>query len=128
VAIILTIEAVSRMMNADQEFFLWIREFLDRFYDARQAERPGMLANPPEDIGKFPFAVPYMAATVHKLANDFGLTPPDWIFDRRCFLPHGRHYFGFCATGLLREWYMYNSPSEFKFRNLFVDEDVLSRA
>jgi hypothetical protein len=72
-----------------------------------------------------PEYVPFLAATVHKLALDYGLIPPWWVFEKRCYLPGMSPYFDCNATGRLRLLFMYKSPSEFKHRNLFVDENVL---
>ena len=81
--------------------------------------------NPPD------FSIPkkqlaYLASAVHKLANTYGLNPPEWVFDERCYL-RDKPFFGCNATGNLRLLFMYKSPPEFKHRNLFVDENVLVR-
>jgi hypothetical protein len=68
----------------------------------------------------------FSAATAHKLANDYGLEVPAWVFSKRYYMSDSP-YFGCNAKGDLRMLFMYKSPAEFKHRNLFVDENVLSR-
>jgi hypothetical protein len=106
-------------------FYLSLGDFLDEFYRANNSMRESMLMDPPD------YSLPreqlaYLAATVHKLANDYGFEPPEWVFDERCYLRE-EPFFGCNATGNLRLLFMYKSPPEFKHRNLFVDENVLVR-
>jgi len=121
-----TIYDISVKTNAGANFYLQFGDFLDSFYRATDKEKVEMLANPPNDMAK-PEYVPFLAATAHKLADDFDLPPPEWVFDERCYLPGNKPHFACNAKGNLRLWFMYKSPSEFKHRNLFVDENVLSR-
>jgi len=67
-----------------------------------------------------------LAASVHKLANDYGLPVPEWVMDKK-FRLTDEPYFDCNATGNLRLLFMYKSPAEFKYRNLFVDENFLVR-
>jgi hypothetical protein len=71
--------------------------------------------------------LPYSATAVQKLANDFALTSPNWVFEPRCFLPEDQPRFGSGARGDLSLWFMFRSPPELKFRHLLVDENVLVR-
>jgi hypothetical protein len=68
---------------------------------------------------------PFLAASVHKLANDSNIEPPAWVFEERLFLPGNNPYFSFNLRG--EEGLMTFSPAEFKYRNLFVTSNVLSR-
>ncbi len=118
---------ISREANAGSNFYLLLGDFLDEFYRASTDARADMLRGAPEDIDGRLELVPFLAATAHKLANDYGLTPPDWVFEKRCYLPGMKPHFGCGASGNLRLLFMYKSPPEFKHRNLFVDENVLVR-
>ena len=87
-----------------------------------------MISDPPEDIAQRE-SVPFLAATAHKLANDYALRVPAWVFEPRCYLARDEPYFGLsrqvkCGLSTL---FLYKSPAEFKHRNLFVDEFVLLR-
>jgi len=86
-----------------------------------------MIAEPPEDMNNKE-NVPILAASVHKLSNKYGLTPPNWIFDKRCYLPDTEPHYGYNATRPdFRTWLEENSPIEYKQRNLFVGDAVLMR-
>ena len=108
-----------------RNFYLCLGDFLDEFYRTDNTVRETML-NAPPDFSISQEHLAYLASAVHKLANDYMLEPPGWTFDERCFL-RNKPFFGCNATGNLRLLFMYKSPAEFKFRNLFVDENVLKR-
>ena len=109
-------------------FYLLLGDFLDEFYKAADKERQNMISEPPSGIGQKceRELLSYAAATAHKLANDYGLDVPSWVFDKNYYMSD-RPYFGGNVKGDLRLLFMYKSPTEFKHRNLFVDEHVLSR-
>jgi hypothetical protein len=118
-----TMHKVLAGAAAGQDFYLLLGDFLDEFYRADAATRQKMIAERPADATSESLA--YAAATAHKLANDCAFAAPSWVFERRCYNP--RPFFGCRARGNLRLLFMYQSPPEFKHRNLFVDENVLAR-
>jgi hypothetical protein len=120
------VKRISRETNTGEDFYLLLGDFLDEFYRAAPETRMEMLREKPEEMSS-PELVPFLAATAHKLAGDYGLAPPCWVFERRCYLPGAYPHFGCGAKGNLRLLFMYKSPAEFKHRNLFVDENVLAR-
>jgi len=67
-----------------------------------------------------------LAAAAHKLANDYNLEVSEWVIDKK-FRLMDAPYFDCNARGNLRLLFMYKSPTEFKYRNLFVDENFLTR-
>ena len=112
-------------MTEGRDFYLCLGDFLDEFYRSNNDARKAMLEPSPNfSIQREHLA--YLASTVHKLANDYELKAPDWVFDERCYL-RDNPFFGCGAKGNLRLLFMYKSPAEFKHRNLFVDENVLVR-
>ena len=117
---------VSLDTNAGGDFYLLLGDFLDEFYRAAQEQRAELIGEQPLDMDR-PEYVPFLASTAHKLANDYALEPPCWAFEPRCFLPGMKPHFACGARGNLRLLFMYKSPPEFKHRNLFVDENVLTR-
>jgi hypothetical protein len=121
-----SIYSISLEANAGADFYLLLGDFLDEFYRAAPGIRAEMLRIEPENMSA-PELVPFLAATAHKLANDYCLDTPRWVFGRRCYLPGEEPHFGCSAKGNLRLLFMYKSPPEFKHRNLFVDENVLTR-
>jgi hypothetical protein len=66
------------------------------------------------------------AAAAHKLSNDYGLPVPLWVMGKSYKMLE-KPYFDCNAKGNLRLLFMYKSPIEFKHRNLFVDENFLTR-
>ena len=117
---------ISRATNAGSDFYLLLGDFLDEFYKSAPNIRAEMIRDRPEGMGS-PELIPFLAAAAHKLVNDYNLNTPDWIFEQRCYLPGAQPYFACGAKGNLRLLFMYKSPAEFKHRNLFVDENVLTR-
>ena len=110
------------------DFYLLVGDFLDEFYQSTDEARQQMIAQPPSGLGQkcARELLCYAAAAAHKLANDFRLDVPNWVFDKQYYM-RDRPFFGCNAKGDLRLLFMYKSPAEFKHRNLFVDEHVLSR-
>lgn len=121
-----TLYNIAVQTNGGADFYLLFGDFLDAFYKAEAKTRMNMINEPPPDMGKSEY-VPFLAAAAHKLAIDFDVPPPEWVFERRCYLPGMAPHFACEAKGDLRLLFMYKSPSEFKYRNLFVDENVLKR-
>ena len=60
---------------AGRDFHLCLGDFLDLFYRADEDKRREMIM-PAPDFSLPPEQMAYLAAAVHKLANDFGLAPP----------------------------------------------------
>ena len=124
-------DSIQRVLDHTQsgdDFYILLGDFLDEFYRADDETRYKMIADEPAGPGllcRQEFLC-FAAATAHKLANDFGLAIPPWVFDAAYYL-RDRPFFACHAKGDLRLLFMYKSPAEFKHRNLFVDEFVLSR-
>jgi hypothetical protein len=110
------------------DFYILLGDFLDEFYRSDNIQRRQMIELRPVQTvhpGKNQMWVVYLAAAVHKLANDFNLPVPDWVFEPDFYAE--KPIFGGNAKGNLRWLFMYKSPPEFKHRNLFVCENVLRR-
>jgi len=110
-----------------KDFYLLLGDFLDAFYRADNTERQKMIDEPPCEIGLQNGVehLAFAASAAHKLANDYKLIVPKWVFDKRFY--SAKPHFGCGAKGNLRMLFLYKSPTEFKHRNLFVDENVLVR-
>jgi hypothetical protein len=123
----MNIDTVILATSEGGNFHLLLGDFLDEFYRANQATQQRMLDSSPLGIEGIPNRyLAYAAATAHKLANDFGIDVPNWVFDSRCYLKDAPYFAG-GVEGKLRLLFMYFSPAEFKHRNLFVDANVLTR-
>lgn len=123
-----TIQDILINTQKGEDFYLLLGDFLDEFYRSDQSVQQRMIESPPygNALNNQPEHLSFAAATAHKLANDYGLAVPDWVFGKRYYMT-GAPFFACRAKGNLRLLFMYKSPAEFKHRNLFVDENVLSR-
>jgi len=110
------------------DFYLLLSDLLDEFYQSPSETMQEMITEPPSGLGLRceRELLAFAAATAHKLANDHKLVVPSWVFDKKYYMSD-KPFFGCNAKGDLRLLFMYKSPTEFKHRNLFVDEHVLSR-
>jgi len=123
----LTISQAVEQLNRGENFYIVLGDFLDEFYRRDSAARRSMIADaPPAGASVSREHAALLAATAHKLANDYGLEVPVWVMDRK-FRLTDEPYFDCGAKGNLRLLFMYKSPAEFKYRNLFVDENFLTR-
>jgi len=67
------------------------------------------------------------AAIAHKLANDNGIDPPQWVYKPEYIFPHPVYTFNTQNKEyqkILRE----TSPQEFAQRNIFYGANVIARA
>jgi len=123
----LTISQTMEQLSGGEDFYIVLGDFLDEFYRVDGAARQSMIADaPPACAGVLREHAALFAAAAHKLANDYGLEVPGWVMDRKFRLTDAP-YFDCDARGNLRLLFMYKSPTEFKYRNLFVDENFLTR-
>jgi hypothetical protein len=119
-------QAVSRV-GGGTNFYTAMGDFLDEFYRQTDDTRRAMLADAPGDVPNVREEhAALFAAAAHKLANDYGLPAPAWVFNKK-YIMREKPYFDCNAKGNLRLLFMYKSPTEFKHKNLFVDENFLSR-
>ncbi|MDR2592339.1 MAG: hypothetical protein LBC59_05975 [Chitinispirillales bacterium] len=122
-----TVSQAMDQLSGGEDFYIVLGDFLDEFYRSDAAARLSMIADAPSagvNVGREHAAL--FAAAAHKLANDYGLEVPAWVMDKKFRLTDAP-YFDCNATGNLRLLFMYKSPAEFKYRNLFVDENFLTR-
>ena len=126
------VTTIERLMDAcaqGEDFFLVKGSWLDEFYRSSPETKQRMIDAPPSKAaqkGCKREALAYAASMAHKLANDFHLEVPKWVFERQYYL-YDKPYFAWNARGNLRKLFLYVSPPEFKHRNLFVDDKALSR-
>lgn len=121
-----TISDAFKQIAAGLDFYIAFGNFLDEFYASDQDGRIEMIATePPKGLIPKEYGA-FLAATIHKLANDFDLVVPGWTFKKDYYLLE-KPFFDCNAKGKLRLLFMYKSPVEFKHRNVFVDENILVR-
>jgi hypothetical protein len=122
-----TILSSVERVNNGTNFHISLGDFLDEFYVSNNKIRQTMIAQEPKaypNVKKEYLCL--LAATAHKLANDYGMPVPYWTMGKK-YKMIDRPYFDCNARGNLRLLFMYKSPIEFKHRNLFVDENFLMR-
>lgn len=106
-----------------------IGNYLDEFYYAMtDKQRQDVLDEEPiwlEGIGLYEKT--FISAMVNKLAVDYNLKTPEWVYKDEYFelkVPH----FAMDAKGDLRLVLLVESPKQFRMRNIFTTANVLSRA
>jgi hypothetical protein len=99
--------------------------FLDAFYRANIDDKNKLLSDEPEPFNNvYPIDYVNIAATVHKLANDSSIPAPTWVFKEQYY---AKEPFFPVHHPDLKLIYMFESPTEFKHRNMFVSANALSR-
>jgi hypothetical protein len=110
------------------DFSLSLRGFLDVFYLYTEDKRKmfKLIKDEPNNYQNVPdYQYAMCAAVANKLANDYSLKVPNWVWKDRYYMKE--MYFANIRKGRLRIYNMLYSPAEFKHRGLFVDENILMR-
>lgn len=110
------------------DFSLSLRGFLDIFYSYKEdkEQMSALIKREPQKYDNVPdYQYAMCAATANKLANDYNLKVPSWVWKDRYYMK--QMYFDGIRKGKLRMYNMLYSPAEFKHRGLFVDENILMR-
>ena len=118
------IDDVFKLLSEGNDFYICYGSFLDDFYSRSDLERKLMIEIEPNKYDIPTYQKAFLAATIHKLANDFNLEVPRWVFKPE-YYSYDSAYFDCNAKGKLRKLFLYKSPIEFKHRNIFVDENIL---
>jgi hypothetical protein len=117
-------DILKKELSEGREFsFAW-RIFLDQFYISSAEQRLALIQFAPTCL-KDHRHLAYSAAGVHKLCREHELSIPSWVRDGSFILDEP--YFPGATTDLLRLVCLVESPPEFKMRNIFTTENVLSR-
>ncbi len=110
------------------DFSLSLRGFLDLLYSCGNDKDKmyNLIKMEPKQYKNVPdYQYAMCAATANKLANDYDIEVPGWVWKDRYYMKE--MYFGNVRKGRLRMYNMLYSPAEFKHRGLFVDENILMR-
>lgn len=111
----------------EESFWYYFGDFLDYFYniDTSFEDRVRAITAEPLFDRVSDKDKAFIAASVHKLAIDYSLPRPEWIFDKQYFLKEP--YFSNNAKGELRLVLLAESPLPFRIRNIYTSENTLSR-
>jgi hypothetical protein len=124
---VITVDQAINRINSGEDFWVPFGDFLDGFYRESTQNRRRIIMEEPVNANNVDRADQAMfAAAVHKLANDYSLEVPSWVWKQKYYMKD-KPFFDCNAKGNLRLLFMYKSPTEFKHRNLFVDENILAR-
>ena len=106
-----------------------IGNYLDEFYYSMSNEqRQEVLNEEPEWFdGAGEYEKAFIVAMVNKLAVDYNLDTPSWVYKDEYFQLKTPH-FAMNAKGDLRLLLLVESPKQFRMRNIFTTANVLSRA
>lgn len=116
---------LEKELSQGRDFsFAW-RIFLDIFYAAAKEQKQQLISHAPSYLSDRR-QLSYCAAGIHMLCRENGLAIPEWVMDSSHILKDP--YFPGASTDLLKLVCLVESPPEFKMRNIFTTENVLSRA
>jgi hypothetical protein len=105
--------------------------FLDQFYHSKPQEKYMFIEDEPPTEKESDEHSCVLAAAAHKLANDYHLRVPKWVFDEKYKMQDPVYPFGLKKEELDQEMieiYQELSPYEYQIRNLFYGSQVLKRA
>ena len=120
-----TIRDIALKIVDEHSFYALKGDFLDIFY-AHEDLREELIRDEPVERTDLPnWMLPFLAAMIHKLCNDYNLAVPPWVWHDRYYLSEPR--FSHNALGKMKAWLFVNAACEFKHRNLFVSADTLDR-
>ena len=110
----------------DNDFIFAFCTFLDEFYAANGEEKKRLLIDEPNE-GLFD-SEQYctLAATAHKLANDYNINIPEWTKNKKYIMPYPVYAFN-ASKPEYKELLQSVTPDEFKMRNLFLGSKILKR-
>lgn len=118
--------SLAQIAEMEGDTTLLFSQFLDDFRSAYDKRR--LIEEEPRWKNKHESRWPYdFAATAHKLAHDNGLPVPAWALDDKYVAPEPYYAFD-TQDPEFRAYLEQTTPREFKSHNLFLGENILSRA
>lgn len=122
----LSIKDVSEQLYSEDEKLLY-GQFLDDFYHEESSEgRYNLIKDEPNFINDKEIFMCILAGTAQKLANDYSLDIPKWVFDEKYILKKA-YYTLNTKNPKFQEYLRETTPLEYKSRNLFVGKTILDR-
>jgi hypothetical protein len=110
----------------DNDFIFAFCSFLDEFFAADSKEKELLLFDEPQRSTLNQKQYCTLAAAAHKLANDYGLSVPAWVMQDKFIMPYPVYAFN-TSKPEHQEFLRTVTPDEYKMRNLFSGDNVLTR-
>lgn len=124
-----SLKNVVEKANGDYEGVFWIHfgDFLDWFYSSKRTkeDRFNSVKDEPNFIKYEDWQKAFIAASVNKICDDYRVSNPKWVFKKEYFLKEP--YFSLNTKSELRIYLLLESPVQFRMRDLYVFNNVLSR-
>lgn len=106
------------------DFIFALSTFLDEFINSN--DKAALINDKPVVNNSFKTESCIVAAVVHKLATSNNILIPEWVFDKEYILD--QPYYQFNTNNVeYQEYLRSKSPMEFRQRNIFVDDNALTR-
>jgi len=108
----------------NNDFTLVFCMFLDGF--KQNENKSELISEKPEkqNLNKKQYCM--LACAAHKLANDYGIQPPEWVYDESFIMPKPIYAFN-TKNKEYQKFLKETSPEEYSSRNLFYGNNVLKR-
>jgi len=100
--------------------------FLDHFYH-HEGIRTLLIQDEPRKNNLSDSEYCLLAATAHKLANDYNLPVPQWVMGKEFIMPYDYYAFN-TRNKEFQDALRATTPIEFSIKKLFMCSNVLSRA
>lgn len=113
-------------ISAEHDFIFALCTFLDEFYISGENEKAVLIMDEPVSGLLDEYQTCCLAAAAHKLANENGISIPDWALSDKYVMPYP--VFAFDTDDKeYQEILKTNTPYEFKVKNLYLGANVLKR-
>lgn len=106
------------------DFTFALCTFLDEF--KRNVNRHEMIASPPQAEDADVVNLCILAGTAHKLANDYGIEIPKWVYDPMYKMPYPTFAYN-TKNEEYQEFLMADTPHEFSSRNMYIGSNAIDR-
>lgn len=110
-----------------KDFHISLGNFLDEF--KRNPNRHELITQPPlsdvDNLDKTNLCI--LAAVSHKLANDYNLPVPNWVFEPQYKMPHPVFAFN-TRNKEFQEYLFETTPYEFAVKNIYFGANCINRA
>ena len=107
-----------------QNFIFALCTFIDEF--KRNDNKIDMIKAPPQVSGADKVQLCILAAVAHKLANEYNVSVPEWVYNSQYKMPYP--VFAFETKNKEYQEYLLNdTPYEFASKNIFYGANAIER-